>query len=91
MDDILSYVRKIVNKDRQDLYGNPENSFRIIADFWTTYLRHKYNILTDLEPKDIAIMLSLLKHARMVVQGNYEDNVVDAIGYLTILGERLID
>jgi len=33
--------------------------------------------------------MSLLKHARMVVQDNYRDNIIDAIGYLTILGERL--
>ncbi len=89
MSDILTEVRKTIEKDRQDIYGNPENSFNIIAQFWTTYLKSKYNIQIELNGRDIAIMMSLLKHARMVVQDNYRDNIIDAIGYLTILGERL--
>jgi hypothetical protein len=87
-DDLLKWVRSVVDS-RRDLYGRPENSFKIISDFWTTYLNGKYNKDIWIDEQDVAIMLSLLKHARMVVQGNYLDNIVDAIGYLTILGERL--
>lgn len=37
---ILSEVKKIICDDRNEQYGEPEDSFEKIADYWTTYLKH---------------------------------------------------
>lgn len=37
---ILSEVKKIICNDRNEQYGEPEDSFEKIADYWTTYLKH---------------------------------------------------
>ena len=36
---ILDGAKKCVLTDRNKLYGAPEDSFRVIADLWTCYLR----------------------------------------------------
>ena len=89
MEKILEEVDAIINGDRQDEYGNPEDSFEIIASFWTVFMIHKYHFEESLDSEDVAIMMSLFKHARMLGQKNKRDNSRDAIGYLTILEERI--
>ena len=37
---ILSEVKKIICNDRNEQYGEPEDSFEKIADYWTTYIKH---------------------------------------------------
>ena len=86
---ILEEADSIINGERQDEYGNPEDSFQIVADFWTPYLLHKHGANFDLSAEDIAIMMSLFKHARMLGQKDKRDNARDAIGYLAILEDRL--
>lgn len=34
----LEHALDIINGERQDAYGNPEQSFGVIAKFWTTYI-----------------------------------------------------
>lgn len=93
--DTLKRADEIINGERQDSYGNPEDSFNLIADYWTVYLNNLYKaILIDdiqisLHASDIAIMMSLFKHARMSGQKWHPDNAVDACGYLAILNDRL--
>ncbi len=61
--------------------GGLENSFNMIAEFWTTYLKH------PITPHDVAIMMMLLKTARARC-GNYcADNYVDMGGYAACAGE----
>jgi len=80
---ILDSAKLIINGERQDQYGNPEDSFALIAEFWTSYLKR---INRDLNKRDVALMMSLLKHAREVYQVK-ADNLVDAAGYLGIAGD----
>lgn len=37
---ILSEVKKIICNDRNEQYGEPEDSFKNIAEYWTTYIKH---------------------------------------------------
>jgi hypothetical protein len=64
----------------------------LIAQYWTVYLNKKTSHGLDdiLDGKDVAIMLTLMKIARMSGQKYKRDNVVDAIGYLAILADRLM-
>lgn len=72
----LIEASKIVCNNREEEYGTPENSFTDIADLWSAYKG------TEFTAEDTAIMMMLLKVAR-VKGGRYkEDSWVDAIGYL---------
>jgi hypothetical protein len=35
---VLDDAKKIINGERSDSYGNPEDSFSIIASYWDTYI-----------------------------------------------------
>lgn len=90
--DILGEAFGIINSDRQNTYGDPEDSFQIIAEFWNVYIRHKFKSLKiNLKPIDVALMMTLFKEARMLGQKPDRDNYRDAIGYLAIAADRLRD
>ena len=36
--ELLQTVDVIINNDRQNDYGKPEDNFQKIANYWTTYL-----------------------------------------------------
>lgn len=79
--EILDAALKCVNGERDVQYGNPENNFKTIADFWGTYLR------TNIYPKDVAAMLALLKIARIASGKPKDDNWIDLAGYAACGGE----
>jgi hypothetical protein len=83
---ILDEAKTIINGERQDTNGNPEDSFKTIADFWSTYINGKFGVYVELEPKDTALMMTLFKIARETHQGK-KDNLVDGAGYLGIAGD----
>ena len=84
---ILFEADQIINGERQKQYGSPEDSFQIIADFWNVYLKHKKT--SEITPGNVAEMMSLFKHARMLGQETKRDNYADAIGYLAIRADRI--
>ena len=89
MGNCLLEANKVINGERQDEYGNPENSFQIIAEYWTTFLKHKYGLSTTLTPLDITNMMVLFKQARKIGQKHKRDNYVDSCGYEAIGADRL--
>lgn len=84
--EILKTAENIVNGDREKQYGKAENNFNTIANLWADYLSAKVEP-TDIEPKDVAIMLALLKIARISTGHAKEDNWVDLAGYAACGGE----
>lgn len=79
--EILDAAKKIVTGDREKQYGRPEDNFAVIAEFWTTYIGH------PISSEDVAIMMALLKIAR-IRSGNYKaDSFIDGVGYLSLGGE----
>ena len=83
----LKRADDIIHGERQDQYGNPEESFDLIADYWNAYILKKTEVCLD--AADVAIMLALMKIARMSGQAWKGDNAVDACGYLAILNDRI--
>ncbi|SME89325.1 DUF6378 domain-containing protein [Desulfovibrio gilichinskyi] len=85
---ILDKAKVIINGERQDQYGNPEDSFKTIAAFWTPYLRSRGLLKEDREltPKDVAMLMVLLKIGRESQQEKL-DNLVDLAGYAGIAGD----
>ena len=78
---ILATADEIVNGARNESYGNPEDNFSRIANFWSTYLK------TDITAHDVAIMMILLKIARTSTGDGSMDNYVDIAGYAACAGE----
>lgn len=72
---VLEEAEKTVCQDRQDVYGKPENNFALIADLWSTYLDR------TVMAEDVAVMMCLLKIARIKTGKFKLDNYVDLAGY----------
>lgn len=83
--EILTLVENTILRNRQDIYGPPEDSFATIADLWTVYLsKHKPGSLLS---HDVAAMMALLKVARIMANPSFIDNWVDLTGYGACGGE----
>lgn len=80
--EILKQATDAVCTDREGQYGSPEDNFRRIADLWTTYWGGY-----PFEPKDVAMMMSLLKIARIATGKHKDDNYIDLAGYAACGGE----
>lgn len=77
--ELLETAKNIVNGARQNNYGSPENCFQAIADFWNMYSINRKSCLHS--PKDVAVMMILMKIARLCNDINHEDSWVDIAGY----------
>jgi hypothetical protein len=73
-----------VLRDRNREYGGPEDSFGVIANFWSVYLGRK------VYPADVAMMMALLKIARIRANRGYGDGYVDLAGYAAC-GAEIMD
>lgn len=79
---LLEMACRIVSGDRDKQYGSPEDSFWVIAHYWTVYLQQVGHLPEhrELTAEDTAIMMILLKVARQAGRGKL-DNWVDIAGY----------
>lgn len=81
---ILATADSTVNGARAEVYGGPEDSFKLIASFWEPYIAAKcVGQDTDvcINPEDVAVLMSLMKVARLAASPNHEDSWVDLAGY----------
>lgn len=79
--EILKKANECVMGDREQDYGSPESNFQLIADLWSTYLD------TDISAVDVAMMMAMLKIARIKSGRLHGDNFVDGAGYFACAGE----
>lgn len=79
---ILETASSYVTVDREEQYGTPEDNFGIVAEFWNTFLGD-----AKLNAHDVAIMMCLLKIARITSGQKKEDNYIDLAGYSACAGE----
>lgn len=85
--EILETAESIVNGEREEQYGTPENNFRIIGKLWEAYLGARRMGQIEFETHDVAAMLALLKIARIASGQIKDDNWVDLAGYAACGGE----
>lgn len=78
---ILEEAIRITSGARRGSYGHPENNFGRIADLWNAYLSNKPGGPMPITPQDTALMMVLLKVARLLESPNHRDSVVDIAGY----------
>lgn len=77
-DSILDEAKTIINGEREGQYGKAEDSFERIACLWSAYRGDHFSKI------DVAVMMILLKLAR-VDSGVYkQDNWIDICGYAAI-------
>lgn len=79
--DILDKAKECVCGQREQDYGSPEDNFRTIADLWSVYLDEKISAV------DVAMMMALLKIARIKSGTATDDSFVDLAGYAACGGE----
>jgi len=68
-------------QDRNAQYGEPTDTFRVIAALWSAYLEQ------PITPADAVILVSLLKVARLKANPAHTDSWIDLAGYASIGGE----
>lgn len=87
--EILETAAKIVTGGKNKQYGEPEDNFAVIAEYWSTYLsRHNGGRMILLTPMDVATMMALFKIGRITTAGEFgADSYVDCAGYAAIAGE----
>lgn len=93
---VMGAAAKVVGSERGNQHGGAENSFQMIADFWSTYLTNtnrmayhsphpsKHVDVPDIiiSAQDVAMMMDLLKTARRVHGDPMNaDNFIDKVGY----------
>lgn len=78
---ILDTAKEYVTKDRADTHGDAESNFGLISCYWSAHLNK------NISPHDVAVMMTLLKLARMRSNPAHVDSAVDAAGYSALAGE----
>lgn len=81
----------ILNK-RPGVHGSAENSFAMIGEMWSVFLRHNRAVRgTDvILPQDVAHMMVQMKMARISYGSTNRDNPVDIIGYSALAGMLML-
>lgn len=89
-EEILQAAKSCVCGEREHDYGTPERNFENISVLWGDYLQmaHPQNAsaFTCIDGKDVAMMMAMLKIAR-IATGNTTDSFVDLAGYAACAGE----
>lgn len=80
-ENILDQAKICVCGQRQDDYGTPEDNFNLIAQFWSAYRGVSF------DASDVAIMMALLKIARISSGHGSIDSFIDLAGYAACGGE----
>ena len=79
---ILRTAEGLVCKDRAEEHGDAHDNFATTAKYWNAHLGIDW-----IEPSDVAIMMAMLKMARLRQNIENKDNYVDVCGYMALGGE----
>jgi hypothetical protein len=79
--EILDAAVQAVLVNRAATYGGAEQSFGVIAAYWSAHLD------APVSATDVAVMMGLLKIARIKSSPAHADNWVDLAGYAACGGE----
>ena len=85
---VLQEAEEIIYGDREKTYGHPSKNLQTIADMWTSYVNSASGgVLGELEfsAQDVAVMMILLKAARLANDMSHRDSVVDICGYAALI------
>ena len=80
---VLKEAHKIIYGDREKTYGHPAKNLETIAIMWQAFLDARGQV--SLTAKDVAVMMILLKAARLGNDPSHRDSVVDICGYAALM------
>ena len=80
---VLDTAKQYVTKDREATHGEMEDNFQSIGMLWEQYFDYGWSF----SPADVAVMMALLKVARLKSNKDNPDNYIDACGYMACAGE----
>lgn len=83
--EVLQQAEQCITQDRAATHGDAEDSFASVAALWKWWMIHRDS--GPLTAYDVAMMMSLFKHARAASNKAHADNFVDAIGYIALASE----
>lgn len=89
-EDILWEAKKCICGQREQDYGKAEDNFRLIASLWEPYIRTRCvsdGADVSIMPEDVAMLMALLKIARICSGTGTQDSFVDCCGYMACGGE----
>jgi hypothetical protein len=87
---VIAEAASIVDGARRAAYGPPENNFLRIVRFWNAWLENTGR-KGELNVGDVAIMMDLMKTARLAETPGHKDSIVDKIGYTACYAELALD
>jgi hypothetical protein len=79
--EILDTAKEYVTRDRAVTHGDAEQNFNMVALYWSAHLGR------NIKSHDVAVMMALMKLARMKANPAHVDSAVDLAGYAAIGGE----
>jgi Domain of unknown function (DUF6378) len=90
---LLEEVANLIDGERAQSYGEPQESFDTIASLWTTYLFAQGLLEADecLNALIVADLMILLKVARNSGPRKTKDNYLDICGYGGLAGSHFVD
>ena len=80
---VLDEAKRIIYGDREKTYGKPSKNLETIAVMWQSFLDARGDV--SLTAKDVAVMMILLKSARLGNDLDHRDSVVDICGYAALI------
>lgn len=84
--EVLSIAESLINGDRQNDYGSPEDNFNNIAVRWSQILK------VQIQGWQVALMMADLKIARIATTGTPKpDSFIDICGYAALSQELSSD
>lgn len=79
---MIDEAKQLVDGQRQEDYGNINDSFLCIAGLWSAYTG------IHIDKYDVAKMMMLLKISR-ARNGNHRDSYIDIVGYVECIDKLL--
>jgi len=91
---ILDIAAELVQGDRNKTYKHPNENFRNIKEFWNTYFlaingrddsaqvdSRNDGYPTKINEFDVAMLMVLMKVARLATNNTHRDSLIDIAGY----------
>ena len=82
---ILEDAYNIIYGDREKTYGHPSKNLSTIAVMWKAYLGAMPKDIAELDSKDVAALMMLVKVARFANDPTHRDNLIDICGYAALV------
>ena len=84
-EEFLDTAKKYISGPRANAYGDPKDNFGMVADMWAAYKKVEFTA------HDVAVMMILLKTARLGFNPDSFDGWTDIAGYAALGGEISVE